>query len=45
MNIEYLTQSRLPDFISYCKTHRSEVDDSLLYDEDLDNFIPNEEKS
>jgi mycothiol synthase len=43
MNIEYLYQSKLPDFISYCKDHRSEVDDSLLYDEDLAHFSPNEE--
>ena len=38
MNIEFLTESRLSDFVKYCKTHRNEVDESLLCDEDLHNF-------
>ena len=38
MNIEFLTENRLTDFVNYCKNHRSEVDESLLCDEDLYNF-------
>lgn len=33
-----LTNDRLDDFIAYCKAHRHEVDDSYLYDQDLDEF-------
>lgn len=43
MKIENLTQERMGDFISYCKSHRKEVDDSFLYDEDLERFKPGEE--
>lgn len=43
MNIELLDQSRIPDFTAYCRAHRAEVDDSFLYDGDLDAFEPGEE--
>lgn len=38
-----LTSERIGEFIAYCKKHRKEVDDSFLYDRDLEEFIPNEE--
>lgn len=41
MKVEALTNERAADFISYCKKHRKEVDDSFLYDQDLINFEPN----
>jgi mycothiol synthase len=41
MKIEAINQDRLIDFIDYCKKHRLEVDDSFLYDEDLEAFEPN----
>lgn len=43
MKIENLSQERIVDFIRYCKSHRKEVDDSFLYDEDLERFKLNEE--
>jgi mycothiol synthase len=43
MSIDYLTEARVPDFVAYCKKHRTEVDDSFLYDKDLANFEPDEE--
>ncbi|WP_461614762.1 GNAT family N-acetyltransferase [Clostridium sp. Marseille-QA1073] len=43
MRIENLTQERMGDFIRYCKSHRKEVDDSFLYDEDLKRFKLGEE--
>ncbi|WP_075619818.1 GNAT family N-acetyltransferase [Paenisporosarcina indica] len=41
MNVEALKSERVADFISYCKKHKQEVDDSFLYDEDLKDFVPN----
>jgi mycothiol synthase len=41
MKVEVLKSKRIKDFIEYCKTHRNEVDDSFLYDEDLNEFEPN----
>jgi mycothiol synthase len=43
MKIEALSSARIADFVSYCKKHRNEIDDSFLYDEDLRDFVPNEE--
>lgn len=43
VTIEFLSNTRLDDFIAYCKKYRAEVDDSFLYDEDLANFKPDEE--
>lgn len=42
MRILPLEINRKQEFIDYCVTHRSEHDASNLYDEDLKNFIPNE---
>ncbi len=38
MNAVKLTEDRRKDFIDYCKAHRSEVDYSFLYEDDLDKF-------
>lgn len=38
MKIETLKTQTLDKFISYCKKHRHEVDDSFLYDQDLEVF-------
>lgn len=43
MRVEALTEDRIQAFVAYCKKHRSEVDESFLYDEDLRNFEPNAE--
>lgn len=43
MNIELLDSSHRSDFTAYCRAHRAEVDDSFLYDEDLEVFQPGEE--
>jgi mycothiol synthase len=43
MTIEALKNERISDFIKYCKKHRMELDDSFLYDEDLQDFEPNDE--
>lgn len=43
MRIDTLKNERIKDFIDYCKSHRSEVDDSFLYDADLKDFKPNDE--
>jgi mycothiol synthase len=43
MKIEALKSERLKDFVEYCKKHRTEVDDSFLYEEDLRGFEPNAE--
>lgn len=43
MKAERLYHGEKNDFIEYCMKHRSEVDDSYLYDKDLANFEPNEE--
>lgn len=38
MKVEALKMEQLEDFRAYCKKHRKELDDSFLYDEDLENF-------
>lgn len=38
MKVEALGNEKVEDFIGYCRKHRSEIDDSFLYDEDLKNF-------
>lgn len=43
MKVEALKADYLGEFIDYCKKHRKELDDSFLYDEDLENFKPNAE--
>lgn len=43
MNIKPLKQNKINDFIDFCKKHRNDLDDSLLYDEDLEKFEPNNE--
>ena len=43
MQAAALTPARVPAFAAYCRRHRSEVDESFLYDEDLRDFEPNEE--
>ncbi|XID91949.1 GNAT family N-acetyltransferase [Paenibacillaceae bacterium WGS1546] len=43
MRVEALTEDRSQAFAAYCKKHRSEVDESFLYDEDLRDFEPNAE--
>lgn len=43
MKVEALSNERLNEFIAYCKEHRSEIDDSFLYEEDLKEFKPDEE--
>lgn len=43
MKVEFLKNERLEDFIAYCKKHRTEIDDSFLYDEDLRDFEVNDE--
>lgn len=43
MRVEYLDTERLDDFISYCKKHRMEIDESFLYDADLAVFKPDDE--
>lgn len=43
MNIEILKEPRINDFINFCKKHRSNLDDSFLYDEDLEKFQPGNE--
>lgn len=38
MKVEALTNEHIGDFVAYCKKHRKELDDSFLYDEDLQSF-------
>ncbi len=40
LRIEALQPDRLAEFVAYCKKHRSEIDESFLYDEDLNDFQP-----
>lgn len=40
MRIETLKKERVQEFIDYCKKYRREVDESFLYDEDLEGFTP-----
>ncbi|MBW5446089.1 GNAT family N-acetyltransferase [Cohnella sp. CFH 77786] len=43
MILERLTEVRRDDFVSYCKEHRREIDDSFLYDEHLREFSPDDD--
>ncbi|QUI23065.1 GNAT family N-acetyltransferase [Vallitalea pronyensis] len=43
MEVQALKNERIQEFINYCKKHRHEVDESYLYDEDLDAFQLNHE--
>lgn len=43
MKVEALKNERIKDFVEYCKRHKTEIDDSFLYDEDLRDFKPNYE--
>lgn len=43
MKIIRLERDRLPDFVEYCRRHRPEVDESFLYDEELDGFAADQE--
>lgn len=43
MRLEALDNRKLGQFIQYCKKHKKEIDDSFLYDEDLEAFEPNDE--
>ena len=43
MRVEPLNRERSADFVRYCLKHRNEVDESFLYDEDLNSFRPDEE--
>ncbi|WP_187118835.1 GNAT family N-acetyltransferase [Bacillus marasmi] len=43
MKVEALTRDKIKAFVMYCRKHRNEVDDSFLYDKDLENFTPNSE--
>lgn len=43
MTVEQVTPERLPAFLTYCQTHRTVIDDSFLYDEDLRDFVPDDE--
>ncbi|MED3562042.1 GNAT family N-acetyltransferase [Bacillus xiapuensis] len=43
MRVEKLNNENVRDFVEYCKKHRSELDDSFLYDENLMEFKPNKE--
>lgn len=39
MRIEKLTLDRLHDFLLFCETQRSVIDESFLYDDDLRDFV------
>lgn len=43
MEVKALSSERIEDFLRYCRKHKTEVDDSFLYDEDLRNFKPDDE--
>lgn len=43
MKVEYLKCDKIKEFAAYCKKHKMEIDDSFLYDEDLESFKPNDE--
>ncbi|MEH7275658.1 GNAT family N-acetyltransferase [Neobacillus vireti] len=38
MKVMGLEKERVCDFVAYCKKHRKELDDSYLYDSDLEEF-------
>jgi mycothiol synthase len=43
MRVVGLEKERVSDFVAYCKKHRSEVDDSYLYDFELREFAVDDE--
>lgn len=43
VRIESLGEERISDFVAYCRRHRKEIDESFLYDDDLERFRPGEE--
>ena len=43
MKLEALNNDRISDFVSYCRKHKMELDDSFLYEEDLKSFEPSGE--
>lgn len=43
MKVEALSDEKVADFVAYCKRYKTEIDDSFLYDEDLRDFVPDEE--
>ncbi len=43
MKATSLNMDIIEEFIIYCKKHRKEIDESFLMEEDLNEFIPNEE--
>jgi mycothiol synthase len=43
MRVVSLEKERVSDFVGYCKKHRSEVDDSYLYDFELREFVVDDE--
>ena len=43
MTIKSLDAKCIADFTAYCRAHRADVDDSFLYEEDLNAFQPGEE--
>ena len=42
MQIIKLNDDRIKEFIDFCKLHRKDVDDSFLYEKDLEDFKPDE---
>jgi mycothiol synthase len=43
VRVEELEKERVHDFVSYCKKHRNEIDDSYLYDFELREFTVDDE--
>ncbi|MCA1056005.1 GNAT family N-acetyltransferase [Rossellomorea aquimaris] len=43
MKVERLTEETRAEFIAYCRKHRQEVDDSYLYDDQLDGLEVDDE--
>ena len=43
MKVLSLEKERVSDFVTYCKKHRREIDDSYLYDSDLEEFKVSDE--
>jgi mycothiol synthase len=43
VKIEALGMDKVKDFADYCRKHKSEVDESFIYEEDLRDFNPDNE--
>lgn len=43
MKLAALKSDRVEEFIAFCKKHKNEVDESFLYDDELQGFQPHEE--